>query len=378
MSVKKTILITNVSMINAFGGEERFTDNLVRNLSKMYNVVYVGNLYKEDGSFVSKYKKAIPAFRSDWLVNLPRLIKRRPFVKLLRAFPSIKRLFVTRLNLHVDLVISNSAIDDIALLDQPLFRYGGIIIIPHSPGIRFDGVYPRLLINNHKFRIVALNKTMSRKFFKKYGAKNVKLINPTVQEKTHDNGGANSIENADFIKRRILIVSIGRLEEKQKKLSLAIKAFSKLDRKMDAAFIIAGAGKDHNRYVRLIRRLNLQNSIKLIGKISEKEKNFLFKMALIYLQPSAKENFSVAMVEAMQAGAIPIVTRTDSSKDLIKNGRNGFFIEPNPESIAHKITQISKMSVQKIRSLRKNSRNSVKQLTPKNMIKKYIRLIESF
>jgi len=48
----------------------------------------------------------------------------------------------------------------------------------------------------------------------------------------------------------------------------------------------------------------------------------------IFLLPSRHEGLPMAMLEAMAAGCVPVVSDVGTISDVVKDGRNGFFIEP--------------------------------------------------
>lgn len=374
-SSKRKILVVNTSMIFAFAGQERYADNLVKYLSKFYDVSYIGNLYKNNESFVSGYKKAYSPFKSQRLVELPRIIKRRPIVAALRLIPTLKKLFIQKFDLSVDTVISNSSIDDIVLSGNGI-KYKKIIIVPHSLDKKFNKAYPKSVITGHKFKIIAINRTMFEYLSKIYGAKHVELIYPglSVVKSKYKN---TPLERFNINKDSIILLSIGRLEEKQKNLSCAIRAIAELRDKENVMFIIAGDGKDRDKYLKLVRKLGVEKNVNIVGKISEAEKYTLLRKAAFYLQPSTKENLSVSLIGGMKFGVIPIVTVNDSSRDLVKNKENGFFVEPNSSSIANTIEYAIKLKKAEILKLRKNAKKAVEDLTLSSMIRKYVKLIHS-
>ena len=372
----KKVLIINTSMITAFGGAERYADNLVKYLSKFYDVTYIGNLYKSNESFVSKYKKEYSPFKSQRLITLPRIIKRRPIVATLRLVPPLKNTLISKFNFSIDTVISNSSIDDIVLLNNGI-KYKKIIIVPHSLDKKFGRLYPNSVIAGHQFKIIAINHTMFEYLSKTYGANNVKLIYPGLSV-TKSKSSKPSLERFNISNNSIVLLSIGRLEEKQKNLSCAIRAIAELKNKENIIFIIAGDGKDRDKYLKLVRKLGLEKNVNIVGKISDAEKYDLLKKATFYLQPSVKENLSVSLLEGMRFGVIPIVTVNDSSRDLINDKENGFFVEPAPNNIANVIDSAIKLKKEEILKLSKKAKKAVEDLTLNSMIKKYVKLINSF
>jgi len=76
----------------------------------------------------------------------------------------------------------------------------------------------------------------------------------------------------------------------------------------DIVFIVAGRkGDGYSKVLDSIKNTGLDNTVKLIGEISEEEKISYLQKCTIYLQPSKYEGFGVAIAEAMSCGA-PVIT----------------------------------------------------------------------
>ena len=69
---------------------------------------------------------------------------------------------------------------------------------------------------------------------------------------------------------------------------------------------MAGRGKDIERLKSLAAELNIEKHVKLIGAVSDEERNALFSGAAVQLMPSRFEGFGLAAAEAMAAG-VPLV-----------------------------------------------------------------------
>lgn len=94
----------------------------------------------------------------------------------------------------------------------------------------------------------------------------------------------------------------------------------------------------------------------------------------ILLLPSVAEGFGIVYIEAMKAGTIPIATKGEGIDGFIRNGENGFLIEPNVDEIEQLITEIYSEKYN-IEEIRKNAYTTSKELTWSNNAKKYINLI---
>lgn len=122
------------------------------------------------------------------------------------------------------------------------------------------------------------------------------------------------------------IVTVTRLE-KQKNISLLIKAFSKLNRKFDGyKLYICGTGSEKNYLEEQIKRLNLEKRAFLLGRVKRIED--VIKNASIFVLPSNYEGMPNVLLEAM-ALSLPVITTrsTEVIDKIIKSGVNGIVVK---------------------------------------------------
>lgn len=124
--------------------------------------------------------------------------------------------------------------------------------------------------------------------------------------------------------------------ESLKRQDLLIEAMRHVKTPIKA--IIAGVGGQRDQYAKLIAKYDLQDSIRLIGQISEAEKHVLYARSLGVFFGPFDEDYGYITLEAMLS-AKPVITCTDSGGPLefIENGNNGFVVEPKAELIAEKL-----------------------------------------
>ena len=88
----------------------------------------------------------------------------------------------------------------------------------------------------------------------------------------------------------------------------------------------------------------------------------LMKSSKVFVLPSTREGFGIAVIEANACG-IPVITidhKDNAAKDLIEEGKNGFVCELDKEEIAKRI----------IRILKNNSDQTMKEFC-KESVRKY-------
>ncbi len=123
------------------------------------------------------------------------------------------------------------------------------------------------------------------------------------------------------------IVYLGRLDE-AKGLSEIVEACRQLVAQgFKFRFTCFGKGRDEDRFLRGMETI-LGKDFHYGGVVSGAEKVKALNSADIFLMPSRFEGLSLAMLEAMAAGCVPVVTNRGSIPSVVEDGRNGFLIDP--------------------------------------------------
>lgn len=124
----------------------------------------------------------------------------------------------------------------------------------------------------------------------------------------------------------ITAISVGRLIP-SKRMDMVIRAFKKVnDQYPRVKLIILGDGPERSALEKMVIELGLGNKVQLLGTVSNIEK-FLIK-GQIFIFASESEGFPNALCEAMSSGLVPVITDYgSSSRDIIKNGKNGIIVE---------------------------------------------------
>ena len=79
------------------------------------------------------------------------------------------------------------------------------------------------------------------------------------------------------------------------------------------------------------------SGILLKGHLERSELLGILKHSTFLLNPTLTEGMSLAILEAMSYGVIPITTENSGYSNIIINGNNGFIIEPDDYQTIHKI-----------------------------------------
>lgn len=128
----------------------------------------------------------------------------------------------------------------------------------------------------------------------------------------------------DFAARPIDVAFVGRLAA-QKRLDrfLAVVAAIVAGRPQTRVAII-GAGPKLTEVQDLVARLQLEANVEILGQRSDVEA--LLVQTKVFVLTSETEGLSIAMLEAMAAGTVPVVADVGDLRDRLESGRNGYLV----------------------------------------------------
>lgn len=161
------------------------------------------------------------------------------------------------------------------------------------------------------------------------------LFNPTsdVGEKV-DKVGISNITHIGYI---------GRLVE-GKGLEDLLHAVANLNFQfpiINFHLLIYGTGPLEHRLRKIAEDLKISNKIEWLGFVPYSKVPEALANIDIFVYPSWHEGFGRSIMEALAMEKAVVATRVGGIPDLIKDGENGFLVEPhNPEALALKIKEL--------------------------------------
>jgi len=131
------------------------------------------------------------------------------------------------------------------------------------------------------------------------------------------------------INNLIWLGSIGELHE-NKGFETAVKTISKLtNHHPDLIYIIIGEGEERKNLEKLISKLELKETVFLLGNIPEARK--LLKALDIFIIPSRTEALPYVALEAGLAGLPTVCSKVGGLPEIITDEKSGLLIRPNDE-----------------------------------------------
>lgn len=184
----------------------------------------------------------------------------------------------------------------------------------------------RKLKKEHKLSYLLSDKTilLSSRFIDIYK----KDLNIDGKKLTYINNPI-SFDNVaiDYTKKEKIVLIVARLYEAQKKISIALDIWKKIEsQNSDWKLIIVGDGEDRKYYEEYCRKNNIQN-VKFTGRTNPLP---YYMKASIFMMTSKNEGWGLTLVESLQTGVVPIVMDSFAAlHDIIQDGSNGYIVKYN-------------------------------------------------
>ena len=234
-----------------------------------------------------------------------------------------------------------------------------------------------------KTNCIIANSYFTKKRIANLGIKSnkIKVIYPGVENKYfHLKKRNNNLQKYKNIKP--ILLTIARLEKRKnhKNIIYAIKELIKDFNKL--LYLIAGDGPEMKKIRKLINKLNLKKNVRILGKINESDKAFLFKISDLHVMPTIQdkksisiEGFGISYIEAGMYGIPSISSGLGGTKESVIDSKTGIICNPN--NISSIKDSIRKVLINKkiYKKLSTNSKNFSKKFLWENTIKNYLKLI---
>lgn len=133
------------------------------------------------------------------------------------------------------------------------------------------------------------------------------------------------------IEGKKFILTSGRLAKRKGVAWFVENVLPKLPE--NVVYVIAGDGPDRENVKNVIARNNLAVKVKVLGYVTDEVRNILMNTCDVFVQPNIKipgdmEGFGISVIEAASCKLPVIASKLEGLQDAIKDGQNGFLIEP--------------------------------------------------
>ncbi len=101
--------------------------------------------------------------------------------------------------------------------------------------------------------------------------------------------------------------------------------------KPEAHFVIAGTGSHEQGLKGMAHDLGVAPNVDFMGAVSHETIAKLIEQASVYVSSATADGTSIALMEAMAAGLLPVVSDIEANRLLVDHGRDGYLFSPGDE-----------------------------------------------
>jgi len=242
--------------------------------------------------------------------------------------------------------------------------------------VPFHDIGGKSVLNRIKLKLidgVICNSFFTKKFIdREYGLDSL-VVYPPVD-----------VDKFKPLKKENLILSVGRFDSPlhNKKQDFLIKVFKKIyDQGLKGwqLILIGGCSINQTEYLKKLKLLSQNYPIKILVNTSFETLKKYYGKAKIYWhaagfgvdqnkEPERVEHFGITTVEAMAAGAVPVVINTGGQPEIVKNNQNGFLWNTEEELMRFTVRLIKQKDLWQRVSLFAQKRSQ--KFSKKNFCKK--------
>ncbi len=149
-------------------------------------------------------------------------------------------------------------------------------------------------------------------------------------------------------------------------------------------YVLAGAGPEEENIRAAIQETSATSRVKMLGRISDEDRNLLLNTADIFIQPNISvpgdmEGFGIAVIEAAACGRPVVASELEGLKDAIINNENGLLVESENSMVFNQVITALLTDDQRRDELAKRARVYTKEHFHWEVVsKQYAKALETF
>lgn len=230
----------------------------------------------------------------------------------------------------------------------------------------------RWLYNNSDY-FITLSEQFNPYFREVTGLKDANKLMSINNPLTFD-----TISSPDIVdsKKKVVLIC-GRMNEYQKRISLALRAWKKLKKdgiSSDWTLKIVGTGADLQQYIEMVERQNILD-VRFEGR---QDSEPYFAEASMFLMTSGYEGWGLTLTESLQRGVVPIVMdNAPVFREIIQNGYNGYLTKKDSIGDLVKHILILMSDDRRLNAMQSNALISARRFALDKTMEKWRKIIPS-
>jgi glycosyltransferase involved in cell wall biosynthesis len=122
----------------------------------------------------------------------------------------------------------------------------------------------------------------------------------------------------------LTVLSTRSLDKPLYNIDVVLRAMARVrDRLPAARLVVAGEGRLRSQFERLARELGLGDAVRFAGSLGERDLRDAMTDAEVFVSVPSSDATSVAVLQAMGVGCLPIVSDLPSQQELVEDGVQG-------------------------------------------------------
>lgn len=183
-------------------------------------------------------------------------------------------------------------------------------------------------------------------------------------------------DRKDYSKGIHNFIYVGNLM-KRKHPACLVLAISKAVDSFKLTYV--GDGLEKKQIDKLAKELNVSDKVEFTGRIPRNEVVKRVDEADVFIMISKNETFGLVYLEAMARGCIVVASRDEGMDGIIIDGENGFLCNAGDAlDLENTIRRINGLSPAQLNTISQKALTTAREMTDKDMAKKYIEAIVNY
>jgi len=134
-------------------------------------------------------------------------------------------------------------------------------------------------------------------------------------------------EKIEWMQKIPTILFVGRLD-KRKGLHRLLNTLPLVVKKKKVLLVVVGKGPLYKDYLNMVKKLHLEQFVKFVGRVSEKDLPKYYRSARVYTSPAlGNESFGIVLLEAMASGTPVVASNIKGYNEVIEHEKTGLLVD---------------------------------------------------
>jgi glycosyltransferase involved in cell wall biosynthesis len=209
--------------------------------------------------------------------------------------------------------------------------------VMHSDDGFYDAMTNVFVNGEQEYKLSAFV-TCSEFLFKK-----VKATNPTniIIDTIAYGVPTENIPSTSFDDNKLILIYVGRLVDKQKRITDVVKAFCKASNNIDGVEAVIYGSGNTSKVLSLINKHDDKKRVTYAGMVNNEEIYKALSAAHVFVLLSDYEGLPQSLLEAMACGLVPVCFKMSSGiPELIENNKTGLLISDRDSDFIEAIKKL--------------------------------------